>query len=172
MSTLRQIKDKIVAKIMLMFPGLLHSWARKATFITHETTPFKPLAKAVAECRVALVTTGGVHLKSQDPFDMNDPDGDPSYRIIPSSVGRENLTITHNYYDHDDADKDINIVLPIDRIRELEANGEIKSVAPRHFSFMGHIAHHHIDTLIHETAPAVASMIKEDGVDIVILTPT
>lgn len=172
MNTLRQIKDKMVAKIMLMFPGLLHSWAKKATFITHENTPFQPLTKALPDCRVALVTTGGVHVNNQTPFNMNDPEGDPSFREIPSSVDPKDLAITHNYYDHGDADQDINIVLPIDRMKELVATKEIKSIAPRYFSFMGHITGHHIDTLINDTAPAVAGMLKDDGVDIVILTPT
>ena len=74
------------------------------------------MRKAVAESTIALVTTAGVHLKSQEPFNMEDPDGDPSFRAIPSDVRKEDLTITHKYYDHSAADRDINVVLPLDRI--------------------------------------------------------
>lgn len=172
MNTLRQFKDRLVAKIMLMFPGLLHSWAEKGDFITHDESPFAPLNKPLSQCRVALVTTGGVHLRNQVPFDMIDPEGDPSFREIPATSEQKDLTITHNYYDHSDADKDINIVLPIMRLREMADTGEIESVNTRHFSFMGHIIGPHINTLVHETAPQVAAMLKDDQVDIVILTPT
>jgi D-proline reductase (dithiol) PrdB len=102
---------------------------------------------------------------------MKDSCGDPSFREIPADTTTDNLTITHIYYDHSDADKDINIVFPIERIRLLKNSGEIGSVNPRHFSFMGHIRGNHIDTLLNETAPRVASILKGDGVDVAILTP-
>jgi D-proline reductase (dithiol) PrdB len=102
---------------------------------------------------------------------MKDPSGDPSFREIPADSFPDNLCITHNYYDHSDADKDINIVFPIERIQLLKKYGEIGDVNPRHFSFMGHIKGHHIDTLLNETAPRVARILKRDGVDAAILTP-
>lgn len=102
---------------------------------------------------------------------MKDPSGDPSFREIPAETKPDNLSITHIYYDHLDADKDINIVFPIERIQLLRQFGEIGSVNARHFSFMGHIRGHHIDTLLNETAPRVASILKGDGVDAAILTP-
>ena len=123
-----------------------------------------------SQCRLALVTTSGVHLLSQLPFNMKDPAGDPTFREIPADTSPENLTITHDYYDHSDAEKDINIVFPIERVLDLKELGDIGEVNRRHFSFMGHITNHHVDTLIGDTAPRVASALKTDGVDIVILT--
>ena len=79
--------------------------------------------------------------------------------------------ITHNYYDHTDADKDINIILPVERVDDLKQAQDIGAVNWRHFSFMGHILKHHIDTLMHASAPAVAAALKKDEVDIAILTP-
>jgi D-proline reductase (dithiol) PrdB len=102
---------------------------------------------------------------------MKDPAGDPTFREIPADISHENLAITHNYYDHSDADKDINIVFPIERVLELKKFGDIGDVNRRHFSFMGHITNHHVHTLMRTTAPQVASALKADGVDIVILTP-
>jgi D-proline reductase (dithiol) PrdB len=102
---------------------------------------------------------------------MKDPSGDPSFREIPADTPPENLSITHIYYDHSDADKDINIVFPIECIRLLKQFGEIGSVNDRHFSFMGHIRGNHIETLLNETAPRVAGILKGDGVDTAILTP-
>ena len=79
--------------------------------------------------------------------------------------------ITHNYYDHQDADQDIDVVFPIERLRELEADRLISQVARRHFSFMGHILGRHIEMLVNRTGPEVARMLKADGVDAVFLTP-
>ena len=102
---------------------------------------------------------------------MKDTAGDPSFREIPADTQPADLIITHNYYDHSDADKDVNIVFPIERVWELKQSNEIGDVNYRHFSFMGHIMQHHIQTLIEDTAPRVAAALKSDGVDIVILTP-
>jgi D-proline reductase (dithiol) PrdB len=59
----------------------------------------------------------------------------------------------------------------LERLKELESEGMIGGVAPRHFSFMGHVLDPHIDTLINQTGPEVARLLKADGVDAVFLTP-
>ena len=102
---------------------------------------------------------------------MKDTNGDPTYRDIPKDASKEQLTITHDYYDHKDADKDINIVFPIDRLKELKETGEIGDLADINFGFMGHIEAGHIYTLINDTAPEVADRLKSQGVDAVLLTP-
>lgn len=102
---------------------------------------------------------------------MKDPSGDPTFREIPADIKPSCFTITHDYYDHKDADKDINIVLPIERVQDLKRAKDINDVNHRHFSFMGHIKQHHIDTLVNNTAPKVAEALRLDGVDIAILTP-
>ncbi|MBW2308491.1 MAG: hypothetical protein JRG73_16315 [Deltaproteobacteria bacterium] len=73
------------------------------------TTPWIPADVETRELRLAMVTTGGVHLKTQTPFNMNDRNGDPSFRVIPRDVRKEALMITHNYYDHSDTDRDPNL---------------------------------------------------------------
>jgi D-proline reductase (dithiol) PrdB len=102
---------------------------------------------------------------------MKDASGDPTFREIPANTRLQNLTITHDYYDHSDADKDINIVFPIERVLDLNKFGDIDEVNYRHFSFMGHITGPHIHTLMKAAAPRVAAALKDDSVDIVILTP-
>jgi D-proline reductase (dithiol) PrdB len=102
---------------------------------------------------------------------MADQDGDSSYRVIPRGVPQSQLTITHDYYDHRDADKDINIVLPLDRLEECVRKREIGNVAPRHYSFMGHIDGPHIPVLLAVSAPQVARQLKQAQVDAVVLTP-
>ena len=167
----KQKQDKLVAKLFTRYPILVNLWARHSKFVEFSDSPWTRLTMPVSQCRLALVTTGGAHLRSQPPFNMKDPAGDPTFREIPADTSHENLTITHNYYDHSDADKDINIVFPIERVRELKRLGDIGDVNHRHFSFMGHITNQHVHTLMRDTAPQVASALKADGVDIVILTP-
>jgi D-proline reductase (dithiol) PrdB len=168
---LRQKKDKFIANLLTKYPRLLDKWIQKSEFIEFNDSPWTQLEREVNQCRVTLITSGGVHLKSQTPFNMTDPAGDPTFREIPANISPSDLTITHNYYDHSDADKDINIILPLERIQDLKQSDDIGDVNHRHFSFMGHIMHHHIDTLMKDTAPNVAAKLKSDKVDIAILTP-
>ena len=102
---------------------------------------------------------------------MLDPMGDSSYRIIDPGTIEENFTITHDYYDHRDANKDLNIVFPITRLAEMANAGIIRGVAKQHYSFMGHISGLNLDRLIEQTAPAVAAQCRQNQVNAVILTP-
>lgn len=133
--------------------------------------PFARLRKPLSRSRVALITTGGVHLIDQPPFDMVDKEGDASFREIPGDADPSRITITHNYYNHTDADRDLNVVFPLAHLRELAKRGVLGQVAPRHYGFMGHIEGPHVERLIRETAPAVAAKLRADGVEVAFLTP-
>lgn len=163
--------ERVITKIFSRFPAVSEMWAKK--FKTHrvEGIPWTPFVKGLSICKVAIVTTAGVHLKSQKPFDMEDKEGDPTFREVPRDVPKSSLTITHKYYDHTDADKDINIIFPIDRLFEMKERGEIGGVAELSYSFMGHILGRHTNTLVEETAPEVATRLKNAGIDVVLLTP-
>ncbi|MEE9615147.1 MAG: glycine/sarcosine/betaine reductase selenoprotein B family protein [Thermodesulfobacteriota bacterium] len=164
-------KNRLLARIFTRFPSLVERAAEKAAPLKIEGIPWTPVTKPLKESTVALVTTAGVHLASQKPFDMEDPDGDPTWRELHSDIPREEYTITHDYYDHRDADRDLNIVFPIDRLQELKEEGLIGGVADTHYGFMGHIAGAHVDTLIKETAPEMTRKLVAAGVDVVLLTP-
>lgn len=167
----RDLGNRMAVQLFQHLPWLGTWWARHHRFVEATTVPFARLARPLRESAVALVTTGGVHLRSDPPFDMDDPDGDPSYRVIPVDAPRERLTITHKYYDHAAADRDLNVVLPLDRLRESHAAGRIGGLAPRVYSFMGHIDGRHLRTLIERTAPDVAARLAADGAEAVVLTP-
>jgi D-proline reductase (dithiol) PrdB len=102
---------------------------------------------------------------------MTDADGDPSFRLLEGGTIENDYTITHDYYDHADARRDLNVVFPLGRLKEMQSAGCIGETAPRHISFMGHIDGPHVRTLVDETAPAAAQRLKQDGVDAVLLTP-
>jgi len=152
-------------------PGLRLLWARTTQSVAvQQDVPWVPVRTPLPECRVAVITTGGVHLVDQAPFDMGDPHGDPSYRIIPVGTPRSRLTITHNYYDHRDAEQDLNILFPIELMASLVERGVLGSLADG-YSFMGHIEGEHLATLTRQAAPEVAARLKQEGVDAVLLTP-
>ena len=165
------LKDKIITTLFSRFPFLAERWAESFEAVKSEEIPWTPFKKELSECKVALVTTAGVHLKGQIAFNMDDEEGDYTFREVPSAVKIDDIMITHKYYDHSDADRDINIVFPIERLRELSDTGEIKSVAPRHFGVMGYIVGSKLKQLIEKTAPDIARNLREDGVDIALLTP-
>jgi D-proline reductase (dithiol) PrdB len=79
------------------------------------------------------------------------------------------LRIAHDHYDHTDADQDPNCVFPIDRLRELAAEGVIGSVASWHIGFMGFIPNP--ERLMRETIPAMIDRLMDDRVDAVVLSP-
>ena len=129
--------------------------------------PFVRPEKPLEECRLALVTTGGVHLPEQPRFDIDDTLGDCSYREIPADAAQ--LTWTHAYYRPDEG-ADLDAVFPLWTIRELAAEGVVGELNRRHFAFMGAI--HDPGPLIDETAPEVAAKLADDGVDAALLTPS
>jgi D-proline reductase (dithiol) PrdB len=163
--------NRVAVQLFRGVPWLVSRWAKTHQFIEGREIPWTPMSKPAAESVIALVTTAGVHLTSQKPFEMDDPDGDPSFRVIPSTVRSADLTITHNYYDHSAADRDINVVLPLDRARELATEGRIGGLAPFVYGFMGHIDGPHLKTLMEERGPEVARRLKNDRADAALLTP-
>ena len=128
--------------------------------------PWATLSKSLSSAKIGLVTTGGLYVEGQEPFER----GDTSYRLIPSDVRKEDIRIRHRGYDNGPANKDINCVYPLDRFKEMEDEGVIGELSATGYSFMGLI--NDTETLINERAPEVARALKEDGVDAVFLAST
>lgn len=122
--------------------------------------------KDVSESKIAFITTAGVHLKGDEPFNT---DGDHTYRMIPGDSKEEELMITHTHYDHEHADKDLDVVFPLKLMQELAERGVIGSVAPRNYGLMGYIPQ--VNRLVSGTGPEMADALVEDGVDICLLSP-
>ncbi|WP_322820834.1 glycine/sarcosine/betaine reductase selenoprotein B family protein [Chloroflexus sp.] len=161
---------RLTGQIFSQIPALARLWGSAYRALNFDEIPFTPLRKPLHESRLALITTGGVHLREQPPFDMADPRGDPTYRRIPATTPLSELTITHDYYDHSDAERDLNILFPLDLVRTLVQRNIIGSLADC-YGFMGHIELPHLTTLLQQTAPEVATFLKQEQVDAVLLTP-
>ena len=123
----------------------------------------------MAKSTIAIVTAGGVHLKEQEPFNIADELGDLGYRVFPEDVDSSHLMVTHHHYDHSDADQDINVVFPIDVLRDLQAEGFIRDVAKKHIGYMGYTMQ--LKAMYEGTAREIANEIdKGSRADAVILT--
>lgn len=131
--------------------------------------PFTPLDKELSKLTVALVTAAGVHRKDQEPFNIADELGDLSFRQINGDAAIAELMVTHHHYDHSDADQDINVVFPLEILRELQAEGFIGTVAREHVGYMGYTMQ--LKRMYEETAPAIAEFIdKKSKADVIVLT--
>ncbi len=85
--------------------------------------PYTPRFRALQQSVFALVTTAGVHLCNQEPYNV---DGDNNWRLLPGDVEASQLMVTHGHYDHTDADQDINCVFPIDRFTRIGGRGDYR----------------------------------------------
>jgi len=136
--------------------------------INHDA-PLTPLGQPLRESRVTLLTSGGVSVCGMPGFN---PDARNDHRLdaVAQDVGCSDFQIHDSYYDHGDADRDINCVFPIDRLRELVGEKVIGAVAARFWSgFMGRI--YNRSKLVQESVPAFVEKLREDGVDILVAAP-
>ncbi len=118
------------------------------------------------ERRIAIITTAGLHRIDDERFNLVDL----SYRVLPVDVKTGDLSMTHSsvHFDRTGFREDVNLVYPIDRLKELAEKGEIGSVASFHYSFMGA---GWPPQMIEETAKQLAVLLKEDGINGVVLSP-
>ena len=124
--------------------------------------PSKPLSKS----RVAIVTTAALRLADQDKFSG----GDQSYRVLPATTDGLIMGQISPNFDRSGFIIDPNVVFPIDRLREMASEGAIGSVSPQHIAFLG-AQGESLSTIIMDTGPAAAKVLKDAGVDVVLLTP-
>lgn len=133
--------------------------------------PCARLGRSLSESRVAIVSTAGLVPAGEAPFDEGLRGGDYSYRVISGATDVASLGDYHRSesFDHAGIEADRNLGLPLDRLRELAADGVVGEVAPRHLSFMGSITAP--GRLVRETAPESVSLLVADGVDVALLVP-
>jgi len=147
------------------FDEALQALYRKLDCPVFDTHPWTE-GPALAQRRVAIVSTAGLHHSHDRPFTVGGP---ADYRIIPGDTGARDLLMSHvsTNFDRIGFQQDWNIVFPLERLRELAAAGIIGSVADFHYSFMGAID----PTLMESAARRVASLLIKDRVNAVLLVP-
>ena len=121
----------------------------------------------LARCRVAIVTTAGLHRRGDRPFGPSATATD--YRVIPGDTPASGLVMSHQSvnFDRSGFQEDHNVVFPLDRLRELVREKVVGSVADYHYAFMGAAP-------IKQLAPKareLAGLLRQNRVDAVLLTP-
>ncbi len=149
----------------------------------YDTGPFVPLSKPVSRARVALLTSSGHYLAGHDPQPLDVPDmsqeeatrrideflkAKPTLSVIPANTPNEHLRVRHGGYDIRGALADPNVSFPLERMRELAEAGVIGELASEAYSFVGAAAQTRI---IHESGPEWTALMKERGIDAVVLVP-
>jgi len=139
------------------------------SFPTQEnaTAPFVRPVKPLHACRVAIVTTAGLHRRDDKAYGP----GEQTYRVIPAVTPVADIVQSHTSigFDRVPIMRDINITFPIERLRERAARGEIARAA-NNYSVMG--ALRETTKLESETAPEIARRLRDDGTDVALITPT
>jgi len=130
----------------------------------------KPLSKVT----VALVTSAGISLKSDPPFDMEREKrepiwGDRSFRIIPRGITEKDMEVNHLHINTTYIKQDINVMLPLARMAEFEKEGIIGRLAPSAYSFYGFQWQN--NDFLKEAIEPISKKMKLEGVEAVCLTP-
>ena len=133
-------------------------------FTTVGEVPFTTPAKPVASSRIALISTAGLHLDDQEPFDRSTPTGDCSFRRVRADDDLSRLHIGWDVDKHQPASHDVNAAFPLALLREQY------TLAPTHYSFSGAIPDPR--PLLDQTAPAIARELRADAVDAVLIAPS
>ena len=134
----------------------------------NDTTPFAWPGKPLSACRLALVTTAGLHRRGDRLFEP----GDQTCRVIPADTPASEILQSHTSigFDRTPIMRDLNVTFPVDRVRELAARGALGGLGPTFYSFMGALRDTaRIET---ETGPEVGRRLREEGVDVALITPT
>lgn len=132
--------------------------------LSRSCIPWTPCRKALEDMRVCLVTSAGVRMASDPPFDV---EGDTSYRVIEGTATGADLAYDDSHYDHGCADRDINCLFPIDRLRELAAEERLRGLTDHHYGYGFTMK---LRQMRDETFPAMLGEIEKLRPDAVLLT--
>jgi len=156
---------------------LITRYYKMAQVRTELPIPWTPLSKPVSQSRFGLVTSGGLyHRDHEPPFDTEGerlkPDwGDPGYRTLPADIDTTEVAVSHLHLNSRDIEEDMNILLPLQRFRELAQEGRIQGQAKHAYSFMGYQGYPaDLSGWREESGPKVAQKLLNEGVDNVLLT--
>ncbi len=127
------------------------------------------LDKPLGECRLGFVSTSGVQSIGSMPFDVVHPVGDYTFRRVPSDTPADQLEIHQLKYPTDGANRDVNVVYPIERLREIAAAGVVGELTGNLYSFIGYnMDPRHLERTLAED---IADAFEEEQADVVLAAP-
>ena len=128
-----------------------------------DTPPITPLA--AAQRHVAIVSTAGFIVRGERPM-LSSESG---YRAIAASLDDGDILCSHvsTNFDRSGFQQDLNVMLPRDRLRELEEQAVIGKAADTHYAFMGATSPEKLEDKARELGRSMLAL----GVNTVVLAP-
>ncbi|MBI2061908.1 MAG: hypothetical protein HYT87_19385 [Nitrospirae bacterium] len=153
------------------FPATLRVQLKLYPYRSVKDAPWSPLRKPLRECTVALISSAGFVRPDQTPFDKSALGGDSSFRELPADTDLAGLKDTHRSksFDHSGYRRDPNLAFPLDRLKELVAEGFIGGIVDTHYSFMGSLTA--VGKFVKATAPEIARRLVAQHADAALLVP-
>jgi D-proline reductase (dithiol) PrdB len=131
--------------------------------------PWSPMPLPLARANIALITSAGLYPPDSTPFDMRALSGDWSIRLLPSELSANDMLLSPVRFDRSQVDRDKNVVYPVDRLRELIAEGAVAEMPKHHIGMMGYVLN--TRALLQETVPEILAHLRRQYVDAVVLVP-
>jgi len=138
-------------------------------FVENTRSPFTPLRRALPMLNLALISSAGAYIDGTDPFDTSAPDGDFSFREIPSEIDLSDLRFAARGYELRFVQQDPNVQVPLARLAEFRANRVIGQLSSVFWSFCGFIPD--AARLADEMLPKVVERLKRYEVQAALLIP-
>ncbi len=157
----QQLRPGLWATVNERYPGSMIS--------KNEIVPLAKLKKPLNESRLTFVSSAGVQPKGTLPFDTVHPVGDYTFRSVPSDSKPSDLEIHQLKYPTFSAERDLNVIFPIERLQELVAENFIGELAPNFFSFIGY--NMDAERLERTLAEDIAEAVAAEGSDVALLSP-
>lgn len=131
--------------------------------------PLAKLKKPLNESHLTFVSTSGVQPRGTLPFDTVHPVGDYTFRRVPSHLKPADLEIHQLKYPTAGAERDLNVIFPIERLQELAKEKFIGKLAANFFSFIGY--NMDAERLERTLAEDIAAAVEAEKPDVVLLAP-
>jgi D-proline reductase (dithiol) PrdB len=157
----KDLRPGLWATVNERYPGSMIS---KTDFV-----PLAPITKPISESRLTFISSAGVQPKGTLPFDVVHPVGDYTYRQVPTESKPEQLEIHQLKYPTVGANRDLNVIFPIERLQELVAEGVIGGLTDHFYSFIGY--NMDPERLEETLAEDIADAVVAEGADIALLCP-
>lgn len=124
----------------------------------------------LSQSRLLFISSAGGYLRdSQEPFDADNLLGDYSIRRFAVDTPLEQIAYAHTHYDHTAVNTDPQVLLPLQHLRNMAAEGIIGDLYPDIINFHGYQPD--VRRTVHETIPAIRETIRGEKIDGVLLAP-
>ncbi len=138
-------------------------------FVENARAPFTPVRRSLPMLNLGLISSAGAYIDGTDPFDTSAPDGNYTFREIPTEIDPSNLLFSARGYDPAFVQQDVNVQIPLARLLEFEANGVIGQLNSAFWSFCGFVPD--AAQLVDVTLPKLVDRLKHYEVQAALLIP-